>query len=165
MARRAPIFGSISCNGRCMICTSADRNTKPITIAIRRVIAIFTIVHRRSSRCSRNGLEVSLSGNSRNLKRLRKAMTNNAELRLPTTERQMRRGGWDSIKSQAPSFKTQTNLKKGNSKFQEGRPISIATFTRSSEARAPPSAQKGQAYSRRGSRCCPIPSCRRTSPS
>src|ERR1700676_2274692 len=74
MARKAPILGSISCNGRCMIWTSADRNAKHTTIAIRSVIAIFTIVHRRSSRCSRNGFDVSLSGNSRNLKRLRKAI-------------------------------------------------------------------------------------------
>src|SRR4029077_7992020 len=39
-----------------------------------RVTAIFTIVHRKSSRCSRNGLEVSLSGKSRNLKMYRSAI-------------------------------------------------------------------------------------------
>src|SRR6187399_1445255 len=74
MARKAPILGSSSCSGCCMMCTSDDLNAKEATIAIRSVIAIFTIVHRRSSRCSRNGFDVSLSGTSRNLKRLRNAM-------------------------------------------------------------------------------------------
>src|SRR5207248_6733554 len=48
--------------------TSVPRKAKHKIIATIRVIAIFTIVQRRSSRCSRKGLEVSLSGSSRNLK-------------------------------------------------------------------------------------------------
>src|SRR3954462_13780528 len=67
-ARNAPILGSTSRIGRCMIWTSVVRKTKQSTIATRSVIAIFTIVQRRSSRCSRNGFEVSLSGASRNRK-------------------------------------------------------------------------------------------------
>src|SRR5436309_10928512 len=51
-----------------MTCTSVVRKTKQSTIATTSVIAIFTIVQRRSSRCSRNGFEVSLSGASRNRK-------------------------------------------------------------------------------------------------
>src|SRR5207247_29632 len=47
---------------------SSDRNTKQMIIATTSVIAIFTMVQRKSSRCSRNGLDVSLSGSSRNLK-------------------------------------------------------------------------------------------------
>src|SRR5436190_3757508 len=74
MARKAPIFGSSSCSGCCMMCTSDDRKAKEATIAIRSVSAIFTIVHLRSSRCSRNGFDVSLSGTSRNLKILRSAI-------------------------------------------------------------------------------------------
>src|SRR5688572_10630823 len=73
-ARNAPMFGPRLSSGRCMICTSEARKTKLRIIAARSVIAIFTIVHRRSSRCSRNGLEVSLSGRSRNLKTSRRAM-------------------------------------------------------------------------------------------
>src|ERR1051326_4955664 len=73
-ARSTPAFGSISCSGACMTRTSAPRNAKHIIMATISVIAIFTIVHRKSSRCSRNGLEVSLSGSSRNLKMSRSAM-------------------------------------------------------------------------------------------
>src|ERR1700730_14037396 len=127
MARKAPILGSISCNGRCMTWTRADRNAKQITIAIRSVMAIFTIVHRRSSRCSRNGFDVSLSGSSRNLKRLRKDMgfvealnryivTRVTKVESPAGDRAI-----ESAKSQAPGSKTQTNPKKQNSKFQERR--------------------------------------------
>src|SRR5438067_12747104 len=54
--------------------TSVPRKAKQIIIAAIRVIAIFTIVQRRSSRCSRKGLDVSLSGNSRNLKISRSAL-------------------------------------------------------------------------------------------
>src|SRR4029077_5510516 len=54
--------------------TSVPRKAKQIIIAAIRVIAIFTIVQRRSSRCSRKGLDVSLSGNSRNLKISRSAI-------------------------------------------------------------------------------------------
>src|SRR6267143_1537064 len=54
--------------------TSVPRNAKHRSIATIRVIAIFTIVHRRSSRCSRKGLDVSLSGSSRNLKISRSAI-------------------------------------------------------------------------------------------
>ena len=57
-----------------MICTRVDRKAKQSTIATSSVIAIFTIVQRRSSRCSRNGFDVSLSGKSRNLKMPRNAM-------------------------------------------------------------------------------------------
>src|SRR5204863_8455530 len=54
--------------------TRVPRKAKQIIIARIRVIAIFTIVQRRSSRCSRKGLEVSLSGSSRNLKISRSAI-------------------------------------------------------------------------------------------
>src|SRR5205807_3411162 len=54
--------------------TSVPRKAKQKIIATIRVIAIFTIVHRKSSRCSRKGLEVSLSGSSRNLKISRSAI-------------------------------------------------------------------------------------------
>ncbi len=57
-----------------MICTSEVRKAKQRIIAAKSVIAIFTTVQRRSSRCSRNGLAVSDSGISRNLKKLRTAM-------------------------------------------------------------------------------------------
>src|SRR5207237_7854397 len=73
-ARRTPRFLSISCSGACMMRTSVPRKAKQKIIATIRVIAIFTIVHRRSSRCSRKGLEVSLSGSSRNLKISRSAI-------------------------------------------------------------------------------------------
>src|SRR2546423_4870404 len=58
-----------------MTCTSIERKAKHAIIARRRAIAIFTTVHRRSSRCSRNGFDVSLSGNSRNLKMSCNAMS------------------------------------------------------------------------------------------
>src|SRR5215471_9712320 len=48
--------------------TRVERNAKQTIIATPSVRAIFTMVHRKSSRCSRNGLEVSVSGGSRNLK-------------------------------------------------------------------------------------------------
>src|SRR5205814_6750683 len=67
-ARRTPRFWPMSCKGACMIRTSVPRKAKHKIIAAIKVIAIFTIVQRRSSRCSRKGLEVSLSGSSRNLK-------------------------------------------------------------------------------------------------
>src|SRR5688500_13984930 len=73
-ARNAPMFGPRLSSGRCMMWTSDVRKTKQRIIAMMSVTAIFTIVHRRSSRCSRNGLEVSLSGRSRNLKTSRRAM-------------------------------------------------------------------------------------------
>src|ERR1700757_4899232 len=73
-ALSVPICEPTSRSGACIMRTSADRNAKHTIIAIVSVIAIFTIVHRRSSRCSRNGLEVSLSGSSRNLKMSRSAM-------------------------------------------------------------------------------------------
>src|SRR5438874_13719720 len=57
-----------------MMRTSVPRKAKQKIIATIRVIAIFTIVQRRSSRCSRKGLEVSLSGSSRNLKISRSAI-------------------------------------------------------------------------------------------
>src|SRR5437588_5271893 len=55
--------------------TSTPRKAKQRIIATTSVIAILTIVQRRSSKCSRNGLDVSLSGNSRNLKRSRSAIS------------------------------------------------------------------------------------------
>src|SRR5207248_636709 len=73
-ARRTPRFLSISCSGACMMRTSVPRKAKQKIIATSSVIAIFTIVHRRSSRCSRKGLEVSLSASSRNLKISRSAI-------------------------------------------------------------------------------------------
>src|SRR5436189_2046681 len=63
-----PTCDPTSRNGACNIRTSVERNAKQMIIAAASVIAIFTIIHRRSSKCSRNGLEVSLSGTSRNLK-------------------------------------------------------------------------------------------------
>ena len=58
-------------SGRCMTSTSRCRKAKQSIIATKRTIAIFTIVQRRSSRCSRKGFEVSLSGGSRKAKMLR----------------------------------------------------------------------------------------------
>src|SRR5205807_8244470 len=55
--------------------TSTPRKPKQRIIATTSVIAILTMVQRRSSKCSRNGLDVSLSGNSRNLKRSRSAIS------------------------------------------------------------------------------------------
>src|SRR5256886_6678514 len=52
----------------------SERNAKQPIIAMPSVRAIFTMLQRRSSRCSRNGLEVSLSGGSRNLKMSRSAI-------------------------------------------------------------------------------------------
>src|SRR4029450_9221819 len=73
-ALSVPICELTSYNGACVTRTRNERKAKPIIIAMTSVIAIFTIVHRRSSRCSRNGLVVSLSGNSRNLKMSRSAI-------------------------------------------------------------------------------------------
>src|SRR3954452_20180741 len=67
-ARSAPMLGLTAPSGRCMTCTRVERKAKQTIIATISVIAIFTIVQRRSSRCSRNGFEVSLSGASRNRK-------------------------------------------------------------------------------------------------
>src|SRR5256885_16700615 len=57
-----------------MMRTRIPRKAKQKIIATIRGIGIFTIVHRKSSRCSRKGLEVSLSGSSRNLKISRSAI-------------------------------------------------------------------------------------------
>src|ERR1043166_115946 len=73
-ALSVPICEFASCNGACITWTSVVRNAKQPTIAISSVIAIFTMVHRRCSRCSRNGFEVSFSDGSRNLNRLRSAI-------------------------------------------------------------------------------------------
>src|ERR1700680_2817010 len=73
-ARSAPTCGSISCNGICSTRTSVDRKAKQIIIASTSVIDILTMVQRKSSRCSRNGFDVSISGSSRNLKMSRSAM-------------------------------------------------------------------------------------------
>src|SRR6266478_3989641 len=67
-ARSAPTCASISCNGICSTRTSVDRKAKQMIIATTSVIDILTMVQRKSSRCSRNGFDVSLSGSSRNLK-------------------------------------------------------------------------------------------------
>src|SRR5437764_6862192 len=64
--------------------TSVPRKAKQKIIATIRVIAIFTIVQRRSSRCSRKGLEVSLSGSSRNLKTSRNAISADEPARAQT---------------------------------------------------------------------------------
>src|SRR5438105_7909233 len=74
-ARSAPTCGSISCNGICSTRTSVDRKAKQMIIATTSVIDILTMVQRKSSRCSRNGFDVSLSGNSRNLKMSCNAMS------------------------------------------------------------------------------------------
>src|SRR6266516_2432671 len=73
-ALSAPTCEPTSRNGACIMRTSIDRNAKQMIIATTSVIAIFTMVQRKSSRCSRNGLEVSLSGSARNLKMSRSAM-------------------------------------------------------------------------------------------
>src|SRR6266536_987780 len=73
-ALSAPICGPTSRNGACITRTSVERKAKQMSIAAISVIAIFTMVHRKSSRCSRNGFEVSLSGSSRNLKMSRSAI-------------------------------------------------------------------------------------------
>src|SRR6266403_3424418 len=73
-ARSAPTCGSISCNGICSTRTSVDRKAKQMIIATTSVIDILTMVQRKSSRCSRNGFDVSLSGSSRNLKMSRSAI-------------------------------------------------------------------------------------------
>src|SRR5437867_10432605 len=73
-ALSAPTCEPTSRNGACIMRTSSDRNAKQMIIATTSVIAIFTMVQRRSSRCSRNGLDVSLSGSSRNLKISRSAI-------------------------------------------------------------------------------------------
>src|SRR5713101_2098991 len=67
-ALSVPICELTSCNGAWSTRTRVERNAKQTTIATVSVIAIFTIIQRKSSRCSRNGFEVSLSGRSRNLK-------------------------------------------------------------------------------------------------
>src|SRR5882724_5465546 len=61
-------------SGAWIIRTSVERNAKHIIIATPSVRAIFTMVQRKSSRCSRNGLDVSVSGGSRNLKMSRSAI-------------------------------------------------------------------------------------------
>src|SRR5438067_8748276 len=73
-ALSVPICEPTSCNGAWSTRTRVERNAKQTTIATASVIAIFTIIHRKSSRCSRNGFEVSLSGRSRNLKMSRSAI-------------------------------------------------------------------------------------------
>src|SRR5205807_273397 len=73
-ALRVPICEPTSRSGACITRTSVERNRKQTIIATPSVIAIFTMVHRKSSKCSRNGLEVSLSGRSRNLKMSRSAI-------------------------------------------------------------------------------------------
>src|SRR5947209_10776036 len=57
-----------------MTCTSVCRNKRQTAIEPTIASAILTTVQRKSSRCSRNGFEVSLSGRSRNLKISRRAM-------------------------------------------------------------------------------------------
>src|SRR2546429_3767217 len=61
-------------SGAWIMRTSVERNAKHIIIATPSVRAIFTMVQRKSSRCSRNGLDVSVSGGSRNLKMSRSAI-------------------------------------------------------------------------------------------
>src|SRR5881398_3071000 len=73
-ALSVPTSPPTCCNGAWRTRTSQDLKAKQTIMATTSVIAIFTIVQRRSSRCSRNGLEVSLSGSSRNLKMSRSAM-------------------------------------------------------------------------------------------
>src|SRR5881398_4112393 len=73
-ALSAPTCGSTLWSGACITRTRIEGKAKQTIIARTRVSAIFTTVQRRSSRCSRNGLDVSLSGNSRNLKISRSAI-------------------------------------------------------------------------------------------
>src|SRR5260370_5145327 len=84
-ALSAPTCGSTLWSGACITRTRIERKARQTIIARTRVIAIFTTVQRRSSRCSRNGLEVSLSGNSRNLKMSRKAMSQSAHVQRNET--------------------------------------------------------------------------------
>src|SRR5947199_4132297 len=67
-ARKVSTWPPTSLKGRCRMATSRCRKAKQKNIATTSTAAIFTIVQRRSSRCSRNGFEVSLSGASRNRK-------------------------------------------------------------------------------------------------
>src|SRR5206468_8476949 len=73
-ALSVPICEPTACRGACITRTRVERKAKQTIIATPRVMATFTMVHRKSSRCSRNGLEVSLSGKSRNLKMSRSAI-------------------------------------------------------------------------------------------
>src|SRR5437764_12103163 len=86
-ALSAPTCGSTSWSGACMTRTSSERKAKQTIIASTRVIAILTTVHRTSSRCSRNGLDVSLSDNSRNLKISPKAMSRSVRVQRNETAR------------------------------------------------------------------------------
>src|SRR6266542_4230698 len=81
-ALRVPICEPTSRSGICITRTSVERNRKQTIIATPSVIDIFTMVHRKSSKCSRNGLEVSLSGKSRNLKMSCSAMGQEFEIRM-----------------------------------------------------------------------------------
>src|SRR3954452_3017502 len=81
-ARSAPTCGSTDCNGACITRTSVVRKARAKIMATRSVIAIFTIVQRRSSRCSRNGLDESDSGASRKAKILRSAIVDSAGFEL-----------------------------------------------------------------------------------
>src|SRR4026208_1531161 len=85
-ALSVPICEPTSRNGACSIRTSVERNVKQTIIAAASVIAIFTIVHRKSSKCSRNGLEVSLSGTSRNLKMSRSVLRSESEIRISKSD-------------------------------------------------------------------------------
>src|SRR5439155_7303874 len=78
--------------------TSVERKAKQTIIARRRAIAIFTTAHRRSSRCSRNGFDVSLSGNSRNLKMSRKAMSRSARVQRKKTARSQPRTNGERVR-------------------------------------------------------------------
>src|SRR4051794_18536884 len=77
--------------------TNEVRKAKQPIIVTPKVRAILTMVHRRSSRCSRNGLEVSLSGSSRNLKMSRSAI----RLRSCAWKRKESAGGKSSAHTQS----------------------------------------------------------------
>ena len=66
-------------SGAWIMRTSVERNAKQTIMVTPRVRAIFTMVHRKSSRCSRNGFDVSVSGGSRNLKMSRRAIEPEAQ--------------------------------------------------------------------------------------
>src|SRR5437868_4985535 len=61
-------------SGACKTWTRVERNAKQTIIAMPSARAIFTMLQRKSSKCSRNGLDVSVSGGSRNLKMSRSAI-------------------------------------------------------------------------------------------
>ena len=64
-ALSAPTCGLTRRNGACMTRTSVERKAKQAIMATVSVMATLAIIQRRSSRCSKNVLDVSPSGRPR----------------------------------------------------------------------------------------------------